>query len=303
MAFENLLTLAAEADRQPIKELADRYPWLKKFAEKGERYEQLEPEFKALYDDGDPLKVVGELKRWREWNQKDWVAHQNQTAQLRDLLASATTKVTELENRSDVEMTPEEVRTLVAESVKATLSEAGVVDKKGLEQSLIDLVEKQIKPQIEANANGLTSRFEDVYAELTPKMLDHKETFGETLKMRDLFKYMKDTAQMDPIKAYDAMVAPRLREKEQKEWEAKIVEAENKGVAKGRLERAAASGRSMPVDGKGPVKLGPIQRMQFDKFGKPKEGEEAKVPRLGTGVISNRATQEHLDRQAAAGAA
>ncbi len=252
MAFENLLALAAEADRQPLKELAEKHPWLKKFAEKGERFEQLEPQFKELYDDGDPVKTINELKNWRKWNQTDWVAHQNQTAQLRDLLATATTKVTELESRSDIEMTPEEVRSLVAESVKATLAESGLVNKQGLEASLTELVEKRVFPKILEESNGLTNRFEDVYARLTPKMLEHARNFdGETLDMAALFKHMKDTSQMDPIKAYDGMVAPRLREKEQKDWEAKVEAAAKAGEQKGRREVAATSGRSMPVDGRG----------------------------------------------------
>src|SRR5262245_36215095 len=108
MAFSNLLELAAEADRQGVKEVADKNPWLIKYAEQGERLEKLRPRIKALYDDEDPEKAIGELERWRNWHQTDWPAHQGQLVQARDLLAIAQAKVTELEARTNTDMTPEE---------------------------------------------------------------------------------------------------------------------------------------------------------------------------------------------------
>ena len=202
-------------------------------------------------------------------------------------------------------MTPDEIRQLVMESVKSTLADAGLVDAKGLEAKLTDLVEKQVKPQIEASSNGLTNRFEDVYAVLTPKMLEHKENFGETLNMKDLFKYMKETQQMDPVKAYDSMVAPKLQEKQTKEWEAKVADAEKRGEQKGRVEarKEATPGRTSPVDGRGGVKMGPVQRMQLSRFGQqaPKEGEKVPEPPLGKGIIASKAAEEHFQKQNSAG--
>ncbi len=57
----------------------------------------------------------------------------------------------------------------------------------------------------------------------------------------------------------------------------------------------------MPVDGRGAVKMGPVQRRQMERFGQPKEGEVVKAP-LGKGIISSQAAQEYLDKQAAANA-
>lgn len=305
MAFTNLLELAAEADRQTISEIAEKNPWLKKFAEQGEVLERLQPRLRGLYDDGSPEKVVTELENWRKWQRTDWVAHQSRTQQAQDLLAAAQAKIVELENRSDAEVTPEEIRQIVKETVSATFSEAGVVDNKKLEATMSDFLEKQLKPQLEANTNGLTSRFEDVYAALTPKLLEHKETFGETLKFRDVIDYMKKNNQMDPDKAYNEMVAPRLAEKVQKDWEAKLVEAEKRGEEKGVLKARAEvrPGRAMPLDGQGGPKVGPIQRAQLERFGKPPaEGQEIKAP-LGKGVIAQKAAQEYFDKQNQAGAA
>ncbi len=306
MAFTNLLALAAEADRQSISEIADKNPWLKKYAEMGEDLERLQPRVKGLYDDGSVEKVVTELERWRRWHQTDWPAHQSQTQQARELLAAAQSKVLELENRSDIDMTPEEIRTLVKESVQATLTEAGIVDNKKLEASLTDLIEKQVKPQIAASSDGLTNRFEDVYATMTPQAIKHSREFdGEVLDMKGLFKHMKETNQMDPDKAYKDWIAPRMEEKRTKDVEAKLVEAEKRGEQKGRTEarKEARPGQAMPVDGRGSVKMGPIQRMQMDRFGKPAEdGKELKAP-LGKGIIANKAAAEHFEKQNQAGSA
>lgn len=315
MAFSNLLALAAEGDRQSVSDVAEKNPWLKKYAEMGEDLEKLQPRVKGLYDDGSVEKVVTELERWRRWHQNDWVAHQSQAQQTRDLLAAAHAKVLELENRSDVDMTPEEIRSLVKESVQSTLTEAGIVDNKMLAASLTDLIEKQVKPQIEANSNGLANRFQNVYAKLTPKMLRHAKDFdGEELDVEAVFTHMEKMAkdegkapgQIDPVKAYNDMMGPRYEEKRTKDMDAKLVEAEKRGEQKGRVEarkEAGPPGRTMPVDGRGSVKLGPIQRMQMDRFGKPPEdGKEIKAP-LGKGIIASKAAAEHFDKQNQAGAA
>lgn len=309
MAFTNLLELAAEADRQSIAEVAEKNPWLKTYAEMGERFEKLQPRVKTLYDDGDVEKVVNELERWRKWNQTDWPVHQSNSQRALDLLAMAQAKVHDLESRSDIEMTPDEVRAIVKESVQTTLAEAGVVDNRKLEASLTDLIEKQLKPQLESNVNGLTSRFEEVYSAMTPEAIRHAKEFdGEALDMKALFKHMRDTGQMDPTKAYKDWIAPRLAEKKEKDWETKVVEAEKRGEQAGARKAVAATGRSNPVDGKGSVgsrPVGPIERMRLDRFGSQpqlKEGEKAPEPALGKGVIAMRASQAHAEKMAAAAA-
>lgn len=308
MAFENLLALAAEGDRATISEVVAKNPWLKKYAEQGEYLENLQPRVKALYEDGDISKAVTELERWREWHKKDWVEHQTNTNQIRQLLGQAQQRVAELEARNETEMTQEEVERVSQAAVKKVLAEAGLVNAQQLQETLTELVTKQIVPALDERTNGLTSRFEDVYARLTPRALKHAKDFdGEEIDIPGLFKFMKSDENKgtvlanDPIKAYDAWVAPRLQEKQAKEWQQKIEAARAEGKKEGLTQRAAAEGRSNPVDGRGPVKLGAVQMRRQSLFqpAQPKEGEKLPEPPLGKGLIAQRAAEAHRERELA----
>lgn len=302
MAFEDILrSINEETDRTQLASMAVKYPSLKEFAELGERVAPLRARLQSLeYTDFDP--AIKELENWRGWKTSNYDPTTRMTFEekrVKQALATAQAKINELELRGDADMTPEEIRQIVQESITATLAATGVVDSKALETRLTDLVTNE---KLTQNLNGLTTRFEDVFDKIEDVIGAHQTNFGERIRPKVLFEHMKKTGEMDPDKAYADMVGPRLAEKTKTEWEAKIVEAALKGEEKGRREVAQSSaGRGMPVDGKGGQKIGVLQRRVMER-NKGKADENTTGAPLGKGVIAAHAAAQLRERELAGSA-
>lgn len=297
MAFDNLIALAAEADRQSIGELAVKYPWLKEHAELGETAKALEPRLKAM--GVDLAGTVKELEDWRNWKAdetKGWAWHQARQAELRAALADAQAKIVEFEARTDTEMSPEDIRQIV----EGVVAKGGFIDTAGLKATLDEFAEKTMKPTVLTASNGMAARFQRLYTVLTPKVHSHFQKFGEDLDMEAVFAHMDATGQTDPIKAYESFTAPKVRELEAKDWQAKVDAAKAEGVQEGIRKGAAASGRANPSDaGGGVVKFGPAQRRQMERQ-TARTADGTSRPTLGQGQFAHRATVAHMEKEAAA---
>lgn len=299
--FENLLQLAADTDRETLSSMATKYPNLKRYFELGEKVEPLQARLRALggQEAGDRyanelVPAIEELENWRRWKEKDWTSWQADHTSLQEALATATAKVSELEQRSNTDMTPEEIK----EVIKTTLTELGVVTTPALEAKMAELVSKQVEPKLTQYTNGLTDRFEDVYAELTPEALEHKATFGERIDFKGIFKLMRESGERDPHRAYESFYKDKFAEKAKVDRQKELEEAEKRGEAKGLQKAAHVSGRENPVDGSGSSRLaGPLRRRwQAKTEAMKKDGIE---PKLGSGQTAAEAAREYREKRAA----
>lgn len=311
--FENLLTLAAEGERTTLESFVKSHPELKSYYDLGEKAAALNPRLQKLqYTELEP--AINELEQHRNWKNGDWTRWQTLHQSTEQALAEARERIAEFEERTSTEMTPDEIRQLV----KETLAGEGVINNAALEAKLTEkLTPLATKEEVGKQVNGLGARFEDIYSKLTPKIYGHAKDFPED-SISDLPKKVFDhmtkmatesgvhISRIDPLKAYDDMVKPRLEEKLQKDWEAKLVEAEKKGEQKGRQEERTAAGsgvRAVPVDGRGGTsRLGPVERRRIEKFATANKDGKIDAP-LGKGIISQKASSEFRDKQNNAGAA
>ena len=300
--FDNLLQLAADDDRATLTTMAGKYPTLRKYFELGEKLEPVADRLRALgpnYVDNLALPV-DELEKWRGWKANDWTAWETQHNQIQEALGAANIRIAELEASRGTDMTQEEVEQIVT----ATLKKVGIVDKATLDSTLQSFAKDTIGPTLDRSVNGLTQRFEDVYAMLTPKVRQHEKEFGEDLDVKAVFDHMKKTGQMDPIKAYNEMYAPKFAEKSKVQTEAEKKAEYEKGLAEGRKAAAKEMGANRsPVDGGGdnaPQRRGALMRRAEARMPKKADGDmdTSKIP-LGKG-IARAATQEYYDRKAGA---
>ncbi len=307
MPFENLLSaIADDGERTSLKAIADKYPAVKRYAELGEEVEPLLPRLKELqYDKVSP--AIEELEGWRNWKQGQWPTWEAKYHEIDNALADARMRVQELEARGDTDMTADDVKKIVKDS----LAENGVVDEAKLTAKLADLVTKEIRPELNRTVNSWGNRFQDVYQKLTPKFGAHEKTFGEGLDASAVFGHMKKLAeqkhvsieQIDPDEAYNDFYKDKFSAREKETKAAELAKAKEEGIAEGRKLAAAASGRSAsPVDGGGGGrKLGPLQRRQLERS-KPKEGDVIDAP-LGKGIISQQYAQKQREKEMAGSAA
>lgn len=304
--FENIITLAAEGEQTTLKEFSAKHPELKRFYDLGEKAAALEPKLQTLkYKGVDQIdQAITELEQHRAWKEKDWPTWNTIHTNLETAFANAQSKIAELEARTETEMTPEEIRQVVKEA----LAEGGVIGKPDIEKLLTDkLSGVATKDELGGWANGVANRFEDVYDKLTPAIMEHSKNFdGEILKPKQVFDAMREMAKarnvhiekIDPLEAYQSIVAPRLAEKQKADTVAQIAAAKQDGIKEGQklAREAAGSGqRGVPVDGKGSTsRLGPLQRKAMEKYKSDTEGQ-TKAP-LGKGIIAAQQAAAHREK-------
>ena len=299
--FDNLLQLAADDDRATLTTMAGKYPTLRKYFELGEKLEPVADRLRALgpnYVDNLALPV-DELEKWRGWKAKDWPTWETQHTQIQEALTAASARVAELENDRSAEVTPDEIKQIV----KATLDEAGVVRTADLDAKMTKLVNEQVAPTLDARVNGLTLRFEDVFDKIEDVRDRHQGTFGESIRPKDIFKFMKDNSIADPEEAWSKMTSGKLAEKTAAQVAAEKKAEYEKGIAEGRKAAAKELGANRsPVDGGGDnaPRRGALMRRAEARMPKKADGEvdTSKIP-LGKG-IARAATQEYYDRKAGA---
>lgn len=321
MPFAKILQeIAEEADRTTLSAMAEKYPSLKNFIAAGELGEQygelgkkvapLSARLEALkYKDFEPALI--ELENWRNWKGQYFDEQAGMTKEekrAKDLVAQMTLKVRELEARGDAEVTPEEIRAIVQETIKAADITANPNALAAIEARVEARLTKalgqdgEIYKLVDGTQRGLSTRFEDVYAKLTPKIRQHEKDFDEILDPTTVFEHMKKTGETDPIKAYNEMVAPRLREKETKDWEARLAKAKEDGANEARQSfQQSVAGRAVPVDSGGTRVMGALERRVLERS-KPKEGQNPPGVKLGQGRIASHAAQEFRNKEATAAA-
>ena len=302
MSFETILkSISEETDRTTLDAMAKKYPSLREYAELGETIHNMKPRLKSLSGDGPeydyeahPDLAIDELEKWRVYKPKAEKMVED-VNQLRASLAEAQSRITEYEARTDTDMTPDEIKALVA----STLKENGVVMTADLDKALDRYGNERVLPTI----NNMGNRFQEVYSTLTPRMWDHAKEYGEQLNPSDVFKYMTEHKIEDPVKAYNEWVSPKREAKLTAEHAKAVEEAKKAGMDEGRRLAAAAIGKSQPVDGKGSAMPGPlVQRWQAKMEKLKAEGKEGSAP-LGTGAIAASAAREYRQKQAEGNAA
>jgi hypothetical protein len=300
MSFQDILqSIHEQTDRDTVASMAAKYPSLREYAELGERFRGLQTPLKSLgYSEPEP--AIEELGNWRSWKRDHFDEERKMTrAEIRaqELLLEAQERISELENSRSTDVTPEEIRAVVA----TTLKEAGVVTGSELDRifkSALDPKEGEFAKYVNTNINGLASRFEDVYAKVTPKIHQHAKEFDEILDPKTVFDHMQKTGQMDPIKAYDEMVGPRRAEAAEKRHLAEVEKAKAEGLKEGRMQAVSQSGRAMPADGSGGRKLGAIEMRRQAQI-EARKAQTGQEPKLGSGVAAARAAEAHRAKEMA----
>lgn len=301
MSFENLLaSLADEGERVNLKAISEKYPAVKRYAELGEQVEPLMPRLRALsYDSVAPL--IEETEKWRTFKENDWPLWKQDFDRIQTSLADATSEIEKLRARGELDMTAEDVKKLIDESLTAK----GVVDVNTLTSKLTDFRDKEMRPEIYSRETGMANRFQQVFAKMLPKSQMHQTTFGEVLDPNLVFDHMKKLADskkvsisdIDPDDAYNDLYKDKFAAKEKVASEAALAKAREDGVLEGRKQASAAAGHSGQIvdGGFGGRKLGPLQRRQLERL-KPKDGDKIDAP-LGKGIIAAQYAQKIRDKE------
>lgn len=253
MAFEDILTQVSDADeRAQLAGIAAKYPKIRALVEIGETAEAPLMALQGVAKD--PAKVADALKRlpeWYDYNARNWDEGRQMYKREIDSeaeLSAARTRVLELENRGDGEMTLDEI----VAGLKSRGEFAGKDDLKNL--VTVD--------GFRSGINQTTKRFETVYAKLTPRADEYRAKYGEAIPYDKIFDYMETNKVFDPAtkiyvtptpdQAYDYVVGPQERKLEQAANTKAIEEAEQRGIDKGRqLATQSIDGRGLPVDSRG----------------------------------------------------
>ena len=304
MAFQDILKqISEETDRTALATMAEKYPSLRAYAELGEKVAPLQERVTKGGVFSSLENTVNYAEAQHEWHENDWNRWQNQHNATLEALAEAQAKITELEGRTETEMTPEEIREIVTK----TLADSGVVTNKQLEDRFVKALtpaasEKEKSGEIyeivNRSHNMLANTFQDIYTKLTPKILAHSKEFdGEILDPKAVFDHMQKTGQQDPIKAYDDLYAPKRTERMAAQHQAEVEKARTEGKLEGKREAAqSTSGRASIVDGKA-TSRGPLMRRWAQKVEKlTAEGKAGDAP-LGSGLISQKAAEEYRNKQ------
>lgn len=298
--FDNLLQLAADDDKATLTTMANKYPTLKTYFELGEKVKPVQDRLKALHSTyADDLTLpVKELEEWHAWKGTKWVDWQTEHQRIETALAEATAQITELENNRSAEVTPDEIKQIV----KETLDAAGVVRTADLDTQMTKFVNEKVAPTLDSKISGLTLRFEDVFDKIEDIRDRHHGAFGENIRPKDVFKFMQDNKITDPEVAWTQMTSSKMAEKTAAQIAADKKAEYDKGVAEGRKAAFGEKGAGKsPVDAGGNVaRPGALMRRAQARMPKKADGEvdSSKIP-LGKG-IARAATQEYYNKKAEA---
>ncbi len=318
MSFESILaSIGEEAERSQLKLLADKYPALR------EAGDALDP-FKAAQIEAAELEKMTGVKfspqsaaefarKWQRWAAEHWDAEHNTTKgelATHALLDEANTRLAEIEASRGTEMTAEELNAILDKR----FGEAGFAKTEDIKKMLpLDkLVDKDGKAIVATQddltrwANGMSSRFEEIYATLTPEMVRHHQTFGEPIDVNRVIGVMNEEFKtsgrpMKAIDGYKKAYAPEFEKRASEQREAEIKKAREEGIAEGKKAVAQATGgRAIPLDSKGGIAaMGAVARRVQAKIVKDAEGKTIDAP-LGRGIIAQRAAAEYAEKNAGA---
>lgn len=298
MAFENILGLVSETDRQAFQEITARNPIIRQHAELGEQVLALKPRLDALKTDlPTSIKTLEDWNAWKDDEKDGWKGHQAEKVRLKTALAEATAKVAELEARMDTEMTPEEIREMITKHV----TDQGIASTTAVDAAIAKAVKDTVVPMITDANNRMGNRFQAVYAGLTPKLQSHFGEFNETLDMAAVFEYAEKNnirdanGNYDAIEAYNRFVQPKREEKRNLEHKKAVDDAKAEGIREG--QRAAIAARSNPTD-TGGGGLSVLQKFKQSKHGSGDDGGSGPA-KLGTGEAARRGIQRFHEKQMA----
>lgn len=229
--FDDILAKAEEGDRGILA----KYPELKASVERAEALAGEVDKQKTTMADWDTR-----LRGWESWKLNNWDDAKGMPKgqiQAQEEAAAARRELAELQARGEVntDMTLEEILVtlqskgfVTKEDVAKTLKESGVVDAKTIDQ------------RFEQMDTGMSY----IYGATAHLPLEHHQEFGKTMKVQDLFKFMNDNKLADPQLAYDRMVEPLRRAKQDETTAARTKEIEDLKAAHAteveRIKREAA---------------------------------------------------------------
>lgn len=291
-AFDELLESVTARDPnhgKALAEIAEAVPelkngWLRQ-ADYSRRMDDVKRE-KESYQDR--LKYA---EQWEAWRNEHWVDNafsDGKGATKRELDAikqaeEVRKQYEELQAKASLggDMTFEEVGNYVNEMMQ----KAGMARKADL-----DTFGKRIDEE-KAGVERILMGYSHI-ATTAPKLVyRHGQKFnGEELDVDQLVKFAAENGHADLNKAYSDYVAPRLRELEQKEVEAKI-EAAKKEAREEALKERGMGPTQMPDDNRSPA-MGHFQAKLMGV--KPEGAESVPIPEnaeLGSGVIATLAAR------------
>ena len=305
MSFESILRdIHEETDRDSLAILAGKYPSLREYADIGSKYADLAPRLRRLGGDQagerfatDPEAPVKLAEAWQEWRDTNWDPDAKMTRAERrkqELLDAAEQKITELEARSDTDMSPEEIRAMAREVANEALKNNGGITAEQLQAKL----DKEIIPKLQSDFNNTLLNFEEVFDQLGPLVVEHKAEFGESLSAKKVFERMRESAKIGKFitasEAYRDVYGDKISAKSAEARQKELAEAEHRGELKAAKRFAEENaGRSMPVGASEGKRMGPVQRRLQEKMKNQQTGEA----KLGTGAIAAQAAQDRREKQ------
>lgn len=225
--FDKILAQAAEADR----EILNKYPELKASVEKAEQLEQEVEKQAATMADWNER-----LSGWERWKQSHWDDARNVTrehvATLQEL-EEARRQMAELQAKG-------EVGDMTFEEILAGLATKGFLTKEQMEAELAKRKVADLET-VDRRLDQMDRGMSTVFSKAAPLLLRHDKEFGKELDFDGLFKYMADNQIHDPQVAYDRMVEPDRRARQQEAEAARLKEIEDmKAAHAAELERVKA---------------------------------------------------------------
>lgn len=199
--FDEILAKVPEGER----EILAKYPELKANVERAEALAGEVDKQKTTMADWDTR-----LRGWESWKLNNWDDAKGMPKgqiQAQEEAAAARRELAELQARGEVnDMTFEEILAglqgkgfVTKDDVAKTLKESGVVDAKTIDQRFAQM------------DDGMSY----IYGATAHLPLEHSQEFGKPMKVTDLFKYMSEHKLADPQLAYDRMVEPLRRAKQE----------------------------------------------------------------------------------------
>jgi hypothetical protein len=305
MGFQDILnSIHEETDRTQMAALAGKYPSMRTYLERGERFEAVAPRLRAVNPRfaEEPEALVENVEAWESWRRNNWDNDAGMTREERrraEALNLAELKIAELEMRGDTDMTSEEIAELVAKTVEGVLKTKGVVTAEDLNNKL----SKEFVPELNKNFNNMLGNFEGVFADLGPLTVRHEREFGEEIDPQKVFNRMREAnAAGHPItakQAYAEVYKPKLDERAAAAEQKKIEDAEKRGEirAQEKFVKEGGVSRSNPVGEGSGRRLGPMQRRQMERAAA--NTQQGGTPKLGRGNIAAQAGEEYRAKQMA----
>ncbi len=289
MAFKDILALIGEEDeRKTLDGLAQKYPNLRTLAEQGEQFQSFR---EGLVKAGvaDPDKAIEQTPAMFKWTIEnyDFESGKTKTELVKDqTIVTLQERITELEASQGGDMTIDEV-------LEALKKSGQVVTKEDL-QGLGFATKKDVAEA----ADGLTNRFESVYAALDPLAHEHMRRFNEPLPMREVFEHMKKEGIADPIKGYESYASPKFQAEREAQHKAAVEAARKEGEAEGLRKAQEAVGRpGNPVDNGGSARPSSSFMQRLLQKRNASNGGGSGSDRLGSGQATRAGVADLTKRQ------